>query len=141
MQGFNAYICINEYSDRLGFMDRIAQIYKALSEDIRLRIVMLLTHGELCVCDLMEIFGETQSKISRHLAYLKHSGFVKSRRSGTWMHYSLKEPLDSLIEEQIAFMKERYSELPIIQEDKKKMEEVKKLKLCEKPKTYTKRVI
>jgi len=113
-------------------MDKTTQIYKALSEVIRLRIVMLLTHGELCVCDLMEIFGETQSKISRHLAYLKHSGFVKSRRAGTWMHYSLKEPLDSLIEAHIAFMKEQFSELPIIQEDVRRMEEVKSSKLCEK---------
>ncbi len=113
-------------------MDKITQIYKVFSEEIRLRIIMLLMHGELCVCDLMEIFGETQSKISRHLAYLKHSGFVKSRRAGTWMHYSLKEPLDSLMEAHIAFMKEQFSELPIIQEDVRRMAEVKRLKLCEK---------
>lgn len=64
-------------------MEKIAQMYKALSEEIRLRIILLLTKDELCVCDLMEIFQVTQSKISRHLAYLKHSGLVKSRRVGT----------------------------------------------------------
>lgn len=113
-------------------MDNIAQIYKALSEEIRLRIITLLTHGELCVCDLMEIFQETQSKISRHLAYLKHSGFVKSRRVGTWMHYSLKEPMDKHIEAHISFMKEYMSDMELFKEDVKKMEEVKRLKLCEK---------
>ncbi|MCX8110395.1 MAG: metalloregulator ArsR/SmtB family transcription factor [Syntrophorhabdaceae bacterium] len=116
-------------------MEKIALIYKALSEEIRLRIVMLLMHGELCVCDLMEIFGETQSKISRHLAYLKHSGFVQSRRVGTWMHYSLKEHMDSTIEAQIAFMRERFSEMDIFIDDLKKMEEVKRLKLCEDSKS------
>ena len=82
-------------------MKQLAQMYKALSEDMRLRVVMLLTHGEICVCDLMAIFGESQSKVSRHLSYLKHSGLVRSRRAGTWMHYSLKEPLDNTIGAQI----------------------------------------
>lgn len=113
-------------------MDNITQIYKALSEEIRLRIIMVLTHGELCVCDLMEIFQETQSKISRHLAYLKHSGFVKSRRDETWMYYSLKEPMDKYIEAHISFMKEYMSDMELFKEDVKKMEEVKRLKLCEK---------
>ncbi len=116
-------------------MENLAQIYKALSEEIRLRIIMLLTHGELCVCDLMEIFQQTQSKISRHLAYLKHSGFVKSRRVGTWMHYSLKEPLDEHIEAHISFLKQYLSEIELFKEDVEKMEEVKQMKLCEKPNT------
>ncbi len=118
-------------------MDNIIQIYKALSEEIRLRIIMLLTHGELCVCDLMEIFQETQSKISRHLAYLKHSGFVKNRRVGTWMHYSLKESMDKYKLAHISFMKQYLSEMAPFKNDVKKMEEVKQLKLCEKQNTPT----
>ena len=112
-------------------MEQLTQMYKALSEDMRLRVVMLLTHGEICVCDLMAIFGESQSKVSRHLAYLKHSGLVKSRRVGTWMHYSLKEPLDSTIDAQITFMKQHFSQLPVFQNDEKKMQDIKKQKLCE----------
>lgn len=98
---------------------------------MRLRIVMLLTHGEICVCDLMAIFGESQSKVSRHLAYLKHSGFVKSRRVGTWMHYSLKEPLDGTIDSQIKFMKQQFSQLPIFRDDEQKLDDTKKQKLCD----------
>jgi len=107
-------------------MEQLAQMYKALSEEMRLRIIMLLTEGELCVCDLMAIFGETQSKVSRHLAYLKHSGFLKSRRVGTWMHYSLKENLDSKIDAQITFMKQQFSQTPVFIEDKQRLEETKK---------------
>jgi ArsR family transcriptional regulator len=106
-------------------------MYKALSEDMRLRIVMLLARGEICVCDLMAIFGESQSKVSRHLAYLKHSGLVKSRRLGTWMHYSLKEPLDGTIDAQVTFMKQYFSQLPIFRDDEQKMQDIKKQKLCE----------
>lgn len=112
-------------------MEQLAQMYKALSEEMRLRIVMLLTDGELCVCDLMAILGVTQSKVSRHLAYLKHSGFLKSRRVGTWMHYSIKENLDSAIDAQIAFMKQQFSQTPVFIEDKQRLEETKKQKLCE----------
>ncbi len=112
-------------------MEQLAQMYKALSEEMRLRIIMLLTEGELCVCDLMAIFGETQSKVSRHLAYLKHSGFLKSRRVGTWMHYSLKENLDSKIDAQITFMKQQFSQTPVFIEDKQRLEETKKQILCE----------
>jgi len=105
-------------------------MYKALSEEMRLRIMMLLAHGELCVCDLMAIFDESQSKVSRHLAYLKHSGLVKSRRAGKWMHYSLRESLDSTIDMQLIFMKQEFAKLPVFLEDEKKLNDVKKLNIC-----------
>ena len=113
-------------------MERTVQLYKALSEEMRLRILMLLTHDELCVCDLMAIFNEPQSKISRHLAYLKNSGLVGSKRVGAWMHYFIKEPLDGVASAQLAFMRERLSSLGWSREDAARMEEVKAEKLCEK---------
>lgn len=112
-------------------MDQLTQMYRALSEEMRLRIIMLLTDGELCVCDLMAVFDEGQSKVSRHLAYLKHSGLVKSRRVGTWMHYSLREPLDGPLGAQMDFMEKRLSSLFVFRDDKKRMEEIKRQKLCE----------
>ena len=111
-------------------MERLARMYKALSEEMRLRIIMLLTHGELCVCELMEIFNEGQSKVSRHLTYLKHSGMVQSRRVGTWMHYSIKEHLAPEIETQLAFMRAQFAGLPVFSEDSRKLKEVMKQKLC-----------
>jgi ArsR family transcriptional regulator, arsenate/arsenite/antimonite-responsive transcriptional repressor len=112
-------------------MEKTVQLYKALSEEIRLRILMLLTHNELCVCDLMAIFDEPQSKISRHLAYLRHSGLVRSERVGTWMHYSIREPLDDTARAQLDFMYTHLASLDWSKDDVKKMEKVKALKLCE----------
>ncbi len=112
-------------------MERTVQLYKALSEEMRLRILMLLTHGELCVCDLMAIFNEPQSKISRHLAYLRNSGLVGSKRVGVWMHYFIKEPLDGVSSAQLDFMRERLSSLEWSREDAARMEVVKAEKLCE----------
>jgi ArsR family transcriptional regulator, arsenate/arsenite/antimonite-responsive transcriptional repressor len=111
-------------------MEQLVQMYKALSEDMRLRIMMLLIQGELCVCDLMAIFEQPQSKVSRHLAYLKHSGLIKGRRVGTWMHYSIKEPLDSTIDAQLNFMKQQLSRLPAFLDDEQKMQDIKRQKLC-----------
>lgn len=112
-------------------MEDIAQIYKALSEQMRLRILMLLIHGELCVCDLMEVLDEPQSKVSRHLAYLKNSGLIRGRRVGTWMHYSLMEPLEGPAAAQIEFLRIEFSGLGWARDDKKKMEEALAKKTCE----------
>jgi len=112
-------------------MEDIAHIYKALSEQMRLRILMLLTHGELCVCDLMAVLEEPQSKVSRHVAYLKNSGLVKGRRVGTWMHYFLKEPLEGLAAAHVEFLKRELSSLDWARDDVEKMKEVQARKLCE----------
>ncbi len=74
-------------------MDRLVQYFRALSEEVRLRIIMLLTRGEFCVCDIMEILDEPQSKVSRHLSYLKSSGLISAKRVRVWMHTIGQFPL------------------------------------------------
>ena len=73
-------------------MKKTAQLFKALSDETRLRILALLTAGELCVCDLMAVLELPQSTVSRHLAYLRNSGLVEDRRQGIWMYYRLLLP-------------------------------------------------
>jgi ArsR family transcriptional regulator, arsenate/arsenite/antimonite-responsive transcriptional repressor len=71
-------------------MKNLAQTIKALSDPIRLRIVLLLhAEGELCVCELMAVLKLPQSTVSRHLAYLKRSCWVDTRRQGLWMYYTI----------------------------------------------------
>jgi ArsR family transcriptional regulator len=72
-------------------MDDFAATLKALSDGTRLRILNLLGTGELCVCDLMAVLDMPQSKVSRHLAYLRGAGWVAGRRSGKWMYYRLRD--------------------------------------------------
>src|SRR4030066_77556 len=115
---------ISAYTDlnikELDNMEQLVQFFKALSEEMRLRIMMLLTQGELCVCDLMVVLDEPQSKVSRHLAYLKHSGLTNSKRAGVWMHYRLKEPADDVHKAQINFLKEQSPRLPQLRIDREK---------------------
>ena len=79
------------------------RILKALAEPTRLRIAMLLTHGELCVCDLTATLELPQSTISRHVAVMRSAQIVRDRRSRKWVHYCLSaEPLASLIMSSLA---------------------------------------
>lgn len=65
------------------------RVIKALADETRLRIINLLFERELCVCDLCEILGTSQTKISRHLSYLKNAGLVQDSRIAQWSFYSL----------------------------------------------------
>lgn len=67
---------------------------QALADRTRLRLLHLMRGGELCVCYFVEILGESQPKISRHLAYLRRAGLVSARRDGKWIHYALASPSD-----------------------------------------------
>ena len=72
-------------------MNDLITILKAISEETRLRILKLLDHGELCVCDIVAALGMVQPKISFHLTALKEAGFLKDRKQGRWIHYSLDD--------------------------------------------------
>lgn len=68
--------------------ESLAALFKTLSEPVRLRITyLLLEKGELCVCDLVDTLGLSQSVVSRHLAYLRNNELVATRREGVWIHY------------------------------------------------------
>jgi DNA-binding transcriptional ArsR family regulator len=64
-------------------------MFSAFADQTRPRILHLLTHGKLCVCDIHDTLKLPQSKVSRHLAYLRESGLARVRKEGLWKHYSL----------------------------------------------------
>ena len=72
-------------------MNELVVIFKALSDETRLRIIKLLEQGELCVCDITAALDMVQPKVSFHLSTLKEAGFIKDRKQGKWIHYSLNE--------------------------------------------------
>ena len=69
-------------------------LFKALADATRLRILGLLLTGEVCVCHIHESLRIPQPKASRHLAYLRRSGLVATRRDGLWVHYRLADNSD-----------------------------------------------
>ena len=78
-------------------LDEMETLFKALADATRLRILGLLLSGELCVCDLHESLKIPQAKTSRHLAYLRRTGLVQTRREGLWIHYRLGKFADPVL--------------------------------------------
>ena len=72
----------------------MATLFLALGDGTRLRVLNLMRHGEICVSAFTDVLGQSQPKVSRHLAYLRNAGIVEARRDGKWMHYSLAAGLD-----------------------------------------------
>ncbi|MGE5152726.1 MAG: metalloregulator ArsR/SmtB family transcription factor [Bdellovibrio bacteriovorus] len=69
-------------------------LFAALANESRLRALLLLwTHGELCVCELTHALGLSQPHVSRHLAQLREAGLVADRRAGIWVHYRINPAL------------------------------------------------
>lgn len=72
-------------------MKELSTTFKALSDETRLRIVKLLEHGEICVCDIVAALNIVQPKASFHLRVLRGASLIKDRKQGKWIHYSLNE--------------------------------------------------
>ena len=70
-------------------MREFLNITKALADENRLRMLMALQAGELCVCQITELMGLAMSTVSKHLSLLYQAGLVKARKEGRWMYYSL----------------------------------------------------
>ncbi len=71
-------------------MQRVLQLARALSDGTRLRAVLALQQGELCVCELCDSLGVTQSTLSTHLRLIRDAGLVTVRRRGKWNYYALE---------------------------------------------------
>jgi ArsR family transcriptional regulator len=78
--------------DRFSKASDLAPLFAAFSDRTRLRLLNLMDGREVCVCYFVEILGQSQPKISRHLAYLRRAGVVAARREGKWMHYKIVVP-------------------------------------------------
>lgn len=91
----------------------IERFFQALGDNTRLRLLNLMGDQEICVCYFVEILGQSQPKISRHLAYLRNAGIVTTRRDGKWMHYRIVMPPNEgaakLLQQTLAWLKEERS--------------------------------
>lgn len=104
-------------------MERIVPLLKGIADESRLRILnLLIGRGELCVCDIEAILGATQTKVSRHLAYLRRSGMVRVRRSGVWMLYSIAPPTDETKKEALAFLTRILGTNELARKDRKRLD-------------------
>lgn len=102
-------------------MRDLEQLFKGLADQTRLRILNLLLHGELCVCDIQYVLDSSQPNVSRHLTYLKNSGLVLDRREGPRMYYRLAEPNEGLHKLLFGFLRDAFREREELAEDSQKL--------------------
>lgn len=72
--------------------ESLEELFQALGDRTRVRLLNLMSDGEVCVCFFVEVLDEPQPKISRHLAYLRSAGLVSARREGKWANYAITMP-------------------------------------------------
>ncbi|RJQ53334.1 MAG: ArsR family transcriptional regulator [Nitrospiraceae bacterium] len=72
-------------------MQELISVFKALSDETRLKMLKVFQKGEICVCDLVSVLDTSQPRISFHLNVLKEAGLIKDRKQGKWVHYSIDD--------------------------------------------------
>ncbi|NTU43653.1 MAG: metalloregulator ArsR/SmtB family transcription factor [Nitrospirales bacterium] len=107
-------------------MHDLVTIFKALSDETRLRIIRLLHQGELCVCDLVAALDMVQPKVSFHLKILREANLIRDRKEGRWIHYRLDDS-DLFIRFLLLSSVER-STGAIVEEDQKRLDGFRKAK-------------
>jgi ArsR family transcriptional regulator len=103
-------------------MRELERLFKGLADHTRLRVINLLLRGELCVCDIQYVLDSPQPNVSRHLAYLKHSGLVLDRREGQRMYYRLAEQGEAARRRLLAFLQAAFAGSEEFERDSRKLE-------------------
>ena len=108
---------------------KLVKIYECLCDPTRLRLLNVLAQGPLCVCHFQAILREPQVKISKHLAYLKARGLVRSKREGNWMIYELPARLPRELKTNLACLQDCVQEDAVFRQDLARLKELAP-KLC-----------
>lgn len=111
-------------------MKELETYFKALSDVNRLRILNLLLHSELCVCDIQNVLEASQPNVSRHLAYLKNSGLVLDRREGLRIFYRLAEAKHRTRQRLFEFLGDAYKDEEQLRQDTARLKEAIKEGSC-----------
>jgi ArsR family transcriptional regulator, arsenate/arsenite/antimonite-responsive transcriptional repressor len=94
-----AACCVAAPAPKVRNAGELADVFRALADETRLRILSLLRNGEVCVCHLQGSLRLPQPTISRHLAYLRKAGLAEARREGVWMYYRLASPRSPVVKQ------------------------------------------
>ena len=113
-------------------MREFLAITKALSDESRVRALMFLTRGELCVCQIVEMLQLAPSTVSKHMAILHQARLVDSRKQGRWIHYRLAdETAPPCAQQALAWLRECLRKDPTIRQDAKDSRRIRKMNRSE----------
>ena len=103
----------------------VSRLFKALGDETRLRIIALLSHGELCVCHIQDALELPQPNVSRQLAILRAAGLVEDRREGSWVYYRLLRQENPDCERQVRGLVQGFAKDGVLRRDVERL-----LKAC-----------
>src|ERR1700741_4881026 len=107
-------------------MDDVLTSVKSISEEIRVRLLLLLMDREACVCELMSVFEMAQSKLSHHLITLRDAGFLQDEKRGKWNYYKVNaKALTSVNRELLGLVSSQLRNDECIDRDRRMLEKVK----------------
>ncbi len=113
-------------------MKDFLNITKALADENRLRMLMALQEGEICVCQITELMGLAMSTVSKHLSVLYQAGLVNARKEGRWMYYSLPgKGAPTAAREGVAWVRRSLNGQERVAEDEKRLKKVLAMDLGE----------
>ncbi len=95
-------------------------ITKALADENRLRIIMMVKDNEACVCQIVEVLGNASSTVSKHLSILKYAGLVDCYKQGRWIYYHLPQERSKAVSAAIRWVVESLEDSIVIQKDRVK---------------------
>ena len=112
-------------------MEKIIKILKAISDSNRLRIICLIFYKSgLCVCEITEIIGLSQSTVSTHLKKLQDAGLITYTKNGLWINYYINKDLEKTFLNILSALMVKLKDDKKIKEDLKKAEKVSRLEIC-----------
>ncbi|MFP4528115.1 MAG: ArsR/SmtB family transcription factor [Candidatus Kapaibacterium sp.] len=111
-------------------MDEIRNIFKALSDPNRIRILKMLEIKPLCACEISTALGIAASTASAHLSILKDSGLIADRRDGKWIEYSLNPSESITIRQQLALLAGWMNDDPLVAQDRERIGHVNREIIC-----------
>jgi ArsR family transcriptional regulator, arsenate/arsenite/antimonite-responsive transcriptional repressor len=117
-------------------MKQALRVFGALSDESRVRMLYALRHGELCVCQLIELLGLSPSTVSKHLSILRDAGLLDSRKEGRWVYYRLAdETLFPMVGKKTPPFFQSLEESVTVKADDKHLKQIRKMgmeDLCRK---------
>lgn len=112
-------------------MRDLMAVVKALADENRLRVLVFLGDGELCVCQIIELLGLAPSTVSKHLTILYQAGLLDSRKQGRWVHYRLARAGSPAVREAIRFVRKCLKDDPLTLRDGRRVKQVCRMSLEE----------
>jgi ArsR family transcriptional regulator len=109
-------------------MRDLMKITKALADENRIRVLLALRNGELCACQITELFGLAPSTMSKHLSILYQAGLVDSRKDGRWIYFRLPDgKAPPVIKQAIEWISRAAEGQPRIQQDTELLHKILKM--------------